>query len=247
MTKKQEIPKVIHYCWFGNNPKNKLIQKCIQSWKKYCPDYKIIEWNENNFKISKSVPYVKEAYNNQKWAFVADYVRLWAVYNYGGIYLDTDVELIRSLDPLLKYRSFFSTENNKNVNTGLGFGAKAGDKLVLDILESYQNIHFEYNGKLDLTPCTKRNTITISKFINNDINSVIDKEHNNRIILSSEYFSPFNSKTGVMRKSQNTFGIHWYNASWRSNKINMREKVLRPFKRIIGVERFDRIFKRNRE
>ena len=118
-----KIPKVIHYCWFGGNPKPKLVQKCIHSWKKYCPDYEIIEWNESNFDISSCPLYVRQAYDVKKWAFVSDYARLKIIHTCGGIYLDTDVELIKSLDSLLEYNAFFGFEDGKYVATGLGFGA----------------------------------------------------------------------------------------------------------------------------
>ena len=117
------IPKKIHYCWFGGNPLPELAIKCLESWKKYCPDYEIIEWNETNFNLD-SCEYVREAYQAKKWAFVSDYARLKVVYDNGGIYLDTDVELIKSLDRLLKNKSFFGTETTGVVATGLGFGAE---------------------------------------------------------------------------------------------------------------------------
>ena len=105
------IPKVIHYCWFGGNPKPKLAEKCIKSWKKYCPDYEIIEWNEDNFDISAAPLYVRQAYEAKKWAFVTDYVRLEVVYNHGGVYLDTDVELLKSLDSLFQFESGLLTKD----------------------------------------------------------------------------------------------------------------------------------------
>lgn len=236
------IPKIINYCWFGNNKKSKLIEKCIKSWKKYCPEYKIIEWNEENFDINSN-KYVKEAYENKKWAFVSDYVRLFAIYNNGGIYLDTDVELIKPLDELLKYDVFFSSENNKNINTGLGFGAKKNNCVIKELIDSYENISFvnKKTGNLDLTPCTHRNTDTLNKIygdISNYINKVIEE---NIIILGKEYFCPFDSRTGKMSKTKNTIGIHWFNASWRSKKINLRERILRPLKRIIGVDTFNKM------
>ena len=239
-----KIPKTIHYCWFGGNPKSKIINKCIKSWKKYCPDYQIIEWNESNFDINCN-KYVSEAYQNKKWAFVSDYARLWIIYNNGGIYLDTDVELIKNLDELLGNDAFFSSENNLNINTGLGFGATKNNVSVKMLLDSYENIGFidEKTGKMDLTPCTRRNTKTLSdKYgdLSTKMNSTIGE---NVRILGSEYFCPFNSKTGVMNKTDKTVGIHWFNASWRAKKINVREKFLRPIKRIIGIERFDRITK----
>ena len=118
------IPKVLHYCWFGGAPKPKNIQNCIRSWKKYCPDYEIIEWNEQNFDVSQSL-YTRQAYDARRWAFVADYARLKILYEQGGIYMDTDVELLRSLDDLLVYPAFFGFQHNNEVATGLGFGAEA--------------------------------------------------------------------------------------------------------------------------
>lgn len=237
-----KIPKIINYCWFGPNKKSKLIKKCIESWKKHCPNYEIIEWNEDNFDVNSN-KYVKEAYENKKWAFVSDYVRLHAVYENGGIYLDTDVELEKGLDSLLCYEIFLASENNENINTGLGFGAQKHNSVIKLLIDSYRDISFmNYDtGELDLTPCTHRNTETLEKkygTIKNQMNTIID---DNIMLLGSEYFCPFNSITGEMKKTKNTIGVHWFNASWRSKKINYREKILRPFKRIIGVENFNKI------
>ena len=234
------IPKIIHYCWFGGNKKSKLIEKCIESWKKYCPDYEIIEWNEKNFDINKNL-YIKQAYASKKWAFVTDYVRLDVVYHYGGIYLDTDVELIKSLDDLLQYNAFLASENNKLIATGLGFGAVKNNKIIKLIMDSYKDIPFisEYDGTMDLTACTTRNTTTLEEIYGNlseKMNSFID---DNVILLGKEYLCPFDVHTGSMKKTKNTYGIHWYNASWRDNKTNIREKILRPIKRIIGYKNFD--------
>ena len=243
---KNQIPKIINYCWFGKTKKNRLIKKCIKSWKKYCPDYEIIEWNEENFDINSNL-YVKQAYDNKKWAFVSDYVRLYAIYSNGGIYLDTDVELIKSLNDLLQYDAFFSSENNENINTGLGFGAKKNNKIVKLLLDSYDDICFQdpKTSKLDLTPCTHRNTETLNKVFGDVSLKMNDYLEKQIILLGKEYFCPFNSKTGEMKKTKNTIGIHWFNASWRSKKINVREKILRPIKRIIGVEKFNK-FKRKK-
>lgn len=240
MSEKNKIPKIINYCWFGGNKKSKLIKKCIKSWKKYCPDYDIVEWNESNFDINCN-KYVKEAYESKKWAFVSDYARLYAVYTNGGFYLDTDVELLKSLDDLRNYDNVFAFENDNNINTGIGFGAVKNSEMVKKLLDSYNNVAFvKSDGTLDMTPCTHRNTQTFNdlyKNITNYKNSVID----NSIFLSKEFFCPFNATTGVMKKTTNTYGIHWYNASWRSKKINIREKMLRPIKRLIGIENFNKL------
>ncbi len=118
------IPKTIHYCWFGRNPKPKLAEKCIRSWKRRCPDYEIIEWNEDNYDISSAPLFVRQAYEKKKWGFVPDYIRLDLINRFGGIYLDTDVEVLKRLDCFLENKSFFGLENNKYVALGLGFGAE---------------------------------------------------------------------------------------------------------------------------
>lgn len=135
------IPKVIHYCWFGKNKKSKVINECIESWKTYCPDYEIVEWNENNFDIN-CIPYVKEAYLDKKWAFVSDYARLFIIYNYGGIYLDTDVLLHRDLNELLKYDCWLASDDVRYINTGLGFGAVSKHPLIGEVMRAYEG--YEY-------------------------------------------------------------------------------------------------------
>ena len=113
------IPKKIHYCWFGGNPKPKLAEKCIKSWKKYCPDYELVEWNETTFDIDSAPLFVRQAFESKKWAFITDYVRLWAMYNYGGIYMDTDVEVVKPLDRFLSEKAFSGFESSNYVPTGI--------------------------------------------------------------------------------------------------------------------------------
>lgn len=150
------IPKVIHYCWFGHNEKPELVKRCIESWKKYLPDYEIKEWNEEHFDINLC-EYVREAYDKGKWAFVSDVARLWIVYNEGGIYLDTDVELHNSLDELLNYSCWFACDDIRFVATGLGFGSECKNFLVKSILEDY------YNRNYDTTTCLNLNTLVIER------------------------------------------------------------------------------------
>ena len=145
------IPKIIHYCWFGGNPLPELAQKCIASWKKYCPDYEIIEWNEANYDVSKCA-YMKEAYQAKKWGFVPDYARFDIIHNHGGIYLDTDVEIIRSLDGLLENRAFMGFESENYVNPGLIIGGEAGSGEMECIMRWYETHHFmKESGEIDLT------------------------------------------------------------------------------------------------
>lgn len=238
-----KIPKKIHYCWFGGKNKSKVIINCINSWKKMCPDYEIIEWNERNFDINSNL-YVKQAYDNQKWAFVSDYVRLYVVYNFGGIYLDTDVKLIKSLDGLLENKVFFALEEGDYINTGLGFGAQKNNYIVKMLLDSYNEIAFEKNeSEFDLTPCPVRNTNDLMKLFDCQRQELIYINDNEITILSKDYFSPFNPSTGEMNKTNNTVGIHLYNGSWRKKSMNLKEKILRPLKRTIGVSEFEELKK----
>lgn len=219
------IQKKIHYCWFGENPKPSSVIKCIKSWNKYCPDYEIIEWNEKNFDIHCN-SYVEEAYSAKKWSFVTDYARLWVIYNYGGIYFDTDVEVIKNIDEFLKYPAFFGLEDDVHVATGLGFGAEKGNDIVKIMMDGYRNEHFVIDTeKFDLTPCPERNTRAISQYLKNAkvVESVryIEKA----VVFPKEYFCPLDYETKIMKKTQHTYTIHWYDASWKEES----EKILHEF------------------
>ena len=224
------IPKTIHYCWFGHNPKPKLAEKCIQSWKRHCPDYQIIEWNEDNFDISACPLYVRQAYEAKKWAFVTDYVRLKVVYEHGGIYLDTDVEIIKSLDWLLEYDAFFGFENGVHVATGLGFGAYKDHPIVQGMMRDYEGIPFvQEDGSFDSLPCPQRNTNMLLQYglKQNNSRQII---HENVLILPSEYMCPISYSTGRKRITRNTISIHWFSSSWKTEK-EKREHILKVFKR----------------
>ena len=149
------IPKIIHYCWFGGKPLPENMKKCIASWKKYLPDYEIKEWNESNFDLN-CCEYVQEAYKIKKWAFVSDYARFWILYRYGGLYFDTDVEMIKSLNILIEKGSFMGCENittpisdgdvsSLAINPGLGMAASPGLRLYKEILDYYGGLHFSLN------------------------------------------------------------------------------------------------------
>lgn len=160
------IPKVIHYCWFGNKPKPEIIEKCINSWKMNCPDYELCEWNESNYDLSK-YNYIQQAYDEKYWAFVSDVVRLDVIYSFGGIYLDTDVELKSNLDGYLENDAFYFFECDRRINTGMGFGACAGHFSVGKMLEYYKESNFiGKNGAVDKTPCPMINTEALRQCIN---------------------------------------------------------------------------------
>lgn len=226
------IPKVIHYCWFGKNPKPDLVLKCIESWKKYCPDYEIIEWNEDNFDLCIN-NYVKEAYECKKWAFVSDYVRLWILYNYGGIYFDTDVEIIKSIDELLDCNVFLCSEDNYRVSTGLGLGSEKGNSIIKKMLDDYDNIHFVNDGIMDTTTCRIRNTKSISNDITNLINKDSFSEENGIRFYPPKYFCPYDFNTGKLNITDDTYAIHWYSATWLPKHIILRKKIGRIVRRLL--------------
>lgn len=151
------IPKKIHYCWFGGNPKPEIIERCIASWHNFCPGWEIIEWNEENYDIN-AIAYMAEAYAAKKWAFVSDVARLDIVAKHGGIYLDTDVELLAPIEDLIGNGAFFFFETERNVNTGQGFGAVEGHPAVTAMLRYYDSRPFLKNSRQDLTPCPVGNT-----------------------------------------------------------------------------------------
>lgn len=235
------IPKTIHYCWFGRNPKPELFEKCRKSWDRYCPDYEVVEWNEDNFDINMH-PYVKEAYDAAKWAFVTDYARLWIVYNHGGIYLDTDVELIRPMDDLMDDHAWFGFEDTGTVNTGLGFGAEKGNKAVEMMMNSYNDVHFLKNdGTYDLETCPIRNTAAISGLLpqDRDLKTVIRTEYAS--FYPPEYFCPLSADGSAMNKTANTHSIHWFSATWLDENEKLvheyrllKNKCIRYFGRTIG-------------
>ncbi len=250
------IPKIIHYCWFGKNPKPKLANKCYKSWKKYCPDYQIIEWNEDNYDINSAPLYVQQAYKAKKWAFVTDYVRLKVVYEYGGIYLDTDVEVIKCLDDLLTYSVYFGSEGGKYISTGLGFGAEKGNTIVQKMMNDYNEINFiKEDGTYDLLPCPKRNTEAIGDILNKDVNFDKMYKTDELVVFPPEFFCPLDFDTREMKKTKRTYSIHWFDASWlaKEEKDRYKQKIKdirkdylihipnRILKNILGEYRYKKI------
>lgn len=217
------IPKKIHYCWFGQNPKPNLAQKCLRSWKKYCFDYEIIEWNEDNFDIASCPLYVRQAYQEKMWAFVTDYARLYLVYTYGGIYLDTDVELLASLDKLLQHRAYFGFEDGRHINTGHGFGAEKGHPVVKAMMDDYNDILFILaDGTYDRLPCPQRNTTALLSYglVQDNTEQLLDEGIK---IFPSEWFCPVNY--GVKTVTKNTMSIHWFGMSWKTEEEQRLERI----------------------
>lgn len=235
------IPKVIHYCWFGGNPLPELAIKCIESWKKYCPDYEIIEWNEQNFDIT-CCDYVKEAYEAKKWAFVSDVARLFALVNYGGIYMDTDVEVLKSLDDILAYKAVSGFEAIDRIPTGL-MACEKGHILFTEFLNEYNDIHFfQDNGKPDTTTNVTRITnicLNYGLVLNNQLQTI-----NGFTLFPADYFCPKDAVTKKLNITKNTYTIHHFDGSWLTeeerifNELRSRLLVYLPFKIASYVSKF---------
>lgn len=217
-----KIPKKIHYCWFGGNPLPELAQKCIESWKKYCPDYEIIQWDESNFDLN-CCDYVKEAYAAKKWAFVSDVARLYALVNYGGVYMDTDVEVVKPLDVFLDCDAFSGFENETSIPTGI-MACRAHHPLFEELLRDYDNAHFL---REDGTPDTTTNVIRIT-----DICLKYGLVRNNTLqtvggftLYPKDYFCPKDSKTAKVMLTENSYTIHHFDGSWLPEEERNYEKL----------------------
>lgn len=229
------INKVIHYCWFGRGEKPKKALECIESWRKYCPEYKIIEWNEDNFDINSNL-YVKQAYEAKKYAFVTDYVRLYVMYNYGGIYMDTDVEVIRPLDDFLYNEAFSGFELPSCVPTGIMASVKEFE-LFKEFLNYYKNKCFiDENKKFDMTTNVSIITNILEKYgLKKDGTYQVIKGF---ALYPQDFFCPLDNATGLVRKTENTTTIHWFSKSWVDSKIVYRSRITRIFHRIFGKDCF---------
>lgn len=216
-----KIPKIIHYCWVGGNPKPQSVLYCIESWKRCCPDYEIREWNETNYDFTKN-EYMHQAYEAKKWGFVPDYARLDIIYEHGGIYLDTDVEMVRSFDELLEHEGFFGFEDTGEgtyfVACGLGFGAQKHNALIKELRDYYADVRFHHpDGTLNLMPAPRHNNAVFEKY-----GAKMDNSHQNiqgNVFYPSEYFCPKVFKTGKMRLTKKTYSIHHFSASWMDDAI----------------------------
>ena len=208
---KNIIPKIIHYCWFGKSPIPKKFQDNIDTWKANCPDYEIKLWNETNYDIEKN-QYMKQAYETKKWGFVPDYARLDIVNTYGGIYMDTDVQLVKNLDNLLQYELFCGFESRKYVAFGLGFGGIKDHPIFKDMLEIYKKMSFiNDDGSLNMIASPFYQTQVLKQ--HGLVCNGRTQKHSNYIVFSSEYFSPINS-FGYGEVTSNTYSIHQYAATW---------------------------------
>lgn len=224
------IPKIIHYCWLGGNPKPESVLRCIDSWRKYCPDYEIREWNESNLDISMN-EYTRQAYEAKAWGFVPDYLRLWIVYNYGGIYLDTDVQIIRSFDPLLSHAAFAGFEqgtadqDGAYVNFGQGFGAEAGNSVLCEHMELYEKLCFRnVDGTFNRLASPHYTTdVLVRRGLNRKSNKI--QKLPDITVYPDDRFCPKSFATGMVHKTSNTYSIHQFDGSWYSQaEQELRER-----------------------
>lgn len=213
------IPKKIHYCWFGRGQKPELAKKCIESWKKFLPEYEIKEWNEDNFNLDL-YPYVREAYDNRKFAFVTDVVRLYALYHEGGIYMDTDVEVLKPLDVLLQYRAVSGFERPTMVPTGL-MASEGGVPIIKELLDEYDDLHFIMpDGSFDITSNVDRITATALKYGLNPNGKF--QTVNEFTFLPADFLCAKSPTTGKVTVTSNTMTIHHFAGSWLPKSIQFQ-------------------------
>lgn len=228
------IPKKIHYVWVGKKGKPKDIKKCMKTWKKYLKDYEFIEWNEDNFDI-ESHPFVKAAYAARKWAFVSDYIRAYAIYNYGGIYLDTDNSVLRPLDELLTNRAFVGYENDEYPFTAC-FGAEKGHPLVKDMLDYYEGLDFTFDSKDQLKSV---NTKSVS-------NLLIDKYNCKTGNIEQELKSGIKVYRDdvLCNPSKNSYVIHIFTGTWLEGVKPLKKKIIKFLKLAIDNPTKAEIYRR---
>lgn len=235
-----KIPKIIHYCWFGRNEKPADVVAYIETWKRYLPNYEIMEWNEENFDIETAIPYVKEAYEYKKWAFVSDYVRLYALSNYGGIYLDTDVQVFQSFDTLLNAEAFFGFESNDYVCTAV-MASSQNHWFIREFLEDYINRHFiKSDGTLDMITT---NVVVLTRLLVRHGLILNGKKQDVKgiMIYPQVYFSANNFINIFRCYKKKSLAYHHYSSSWYESarhkglRKRIRHYVLGIARNIIGT------------
>lgn len=225
------IPKKIHYCWYGNAQKSDLVKKCLETWQKNFPDYEIIEWNESNSDIENSCDFVKQAYKEKKWAYVSDYFRLKALVEYGGIYLDTDVEVIKPFDDLSDRYDFFCCFESEGFLCTAVIGCCKGCGIISHFLETYQTRVFAEipNSKLFYELLLDSNKFNINEEL---------KLEDNSVILPVEYFSPKDFYTKHINITDNTYAIHHFDGTWKNKKRKLKDSIQNCLIKLLGKQRY---------
>ena len=227
----ESIPKLIHYCWFGGKSLPRSAEKCIASWKKFLPEYEIRRWDESNFDVN-AIPYTHEAYTAGKYAFVSDYARFWILYHNGGVYFDTDVEIVCSMSDILETGDFLGVETRNSsmitVNPGLGFAASRGSSLLGEFLDLYRSLHFLND---DGTPCLKNIVeITTEQLQKYGLRNTPEiQECCGFTIYPKDYFCPIDYDTRELVITENTRTIHHYAESWVPKSARFKNALRRIF------------------
>jgi mannosyltransferase OCH1 and related enzymes len=241
------IPKKIHYCWFGRNPLPESALKCIESWRKFFPDYEIVEWNEDNFDVN-SIPYTSQAYAARKYAFVSDYARFKILYDHGGVYFDTDVEVIKPMDSIIEKGPFMGFEIDSNtakgicgaINPGVGFGTVKHQEFLSQLLDYYKGLRFDVNEGNKVTTIVTHTTNLFKDY------GLSPEEGIQTVagftLYPKEYFNPFDDNTGRLKITHNTYTIHWYSKTWIDTSP-LRVKFSRLLHRMFGTAIFSRLRK----
>jgi len=238
------IPKIIHYCWLSDDPIPQNLQNCMNSWKKYLPDYEFKLWNFDSFDINSS-KWVQEAFDNKKYAFAADYIRLYALYHFGGIYMDMDVEVLKNIDQYLQLDTMIGWQDEYEGLEVAAFGVKKNEKWIEDCLAYYEGRHFKKNdGSFDtftlpliIEECLKKNGYKLETI--SSLNDAIKIQNEGEIpVFEPDFFSPKSFKTGVVKKTTRTVMIHHFSASWKNWKERLLNKIfgLRISNAIIRVK-----------
>lgn len=223
------IPKIIHYCWFGRGEKPELAKKCIASWRRFCPDFEIREWNEDNCG-DLAIPFMAEAYAAKKYAFVSDVMRLVVLEQYGGVYFDTDVEVLRDISPLLEDEGFIGFENDRFVNSGQVLAAIPHHPVIGAMIAEYKTLHFlNPDGSINAVGCPHLNSDVMERFglVRNGQEQLVAGIH----VYPEDYFNPMDSTTGKLTKTEHTYSVHWYSMSWMGKSTQIRVKIGRVVRR----------------
>lgn len=237
----RKIPKVVHYCWFGNNEKPDNIKAYIETWKQHMPEYTFMEWNEEKFDIKNAIPYVQQAYEAKKYAFVSDYVRIQALYQYGGIYFDTDIEVEKPFDELLEDKSMvLGFESERSLLTAF-IAVEKENNYIKEFLDSYEKrTFFKEDGTYDMTTINEKFSELMERIgVNLDRNEYQELP-GDIVVYPIEYFCGFDVINWHEAITEHTYTVHYMNSSWVSGAQGMKRKVIHTMQALLGYERYDK-------